>query len=257
MSVDVIKMEKALAQFVNLWKDKDEIFGILLTGSFAVNAANQHSDVDIKLILSPTQKKSIKGLTEIDGFSFSYIGRTEEAIKRKFNSDFFSTSKLEAKSIHIGRILYQKNNELTSLKEIAAYYYAQPFLKKNIDDEERKSMMYSLYSRYTYLSKTDIDSPFFVLNYVMFMKLSLDYYAAILNVELFPFDTKIENILTNTEYLEKYNLTPFPDSDFIKLWTKSLHKENINKKHLDTIYNYMKEKVYFLNPKNFHITWLE
>ncbi|WP_298512026.1 hypothetical protein [uncultured Kordia sp.] len=250
-------MEKALTQFVNLWKDRDEIVGILLTGSFAVNAANQHSDVDIKLIVSPTQKKSIKGLCEIDGFSFSYIGRTEEAIKRKFNSDFFSTSKLEAKSIHIGRILYQKNNELTSLKEIASYYYSQPFLKKNIADEELKSMMYSLYSRYTYLNKTDIDSPFFVLNYVMFMKLSLDYYAAILNVELFPFDTKIENILTNKEYLEKYNLAPFPDATFIKLWIHSLHKENINKENLDIVYGYMKDKIYPLNPKNFDLSWIE
>lgn len=257
MSITITKMKNALAKFINDWKDKNEIIGILLTGSYAVNAANQNSDVDIKLILSPEQELSIKGLIEIDGFYFSYIGRTVNTIKRKFNSDFFSTSKLEAKSIHVGEILYQKNNELTTLKEIAKYYYDQPHLKKNIPVDDLKSMIYSLYSRYTYLKNSNINSPFFILNYIIFMKLALDYYTNVLNVELFPFDTKIEKILTNDEYLKKYNLTTFPDKKFINLWISSLSKKNINKKSLDIIYNYMNDKIYNLNPKNFNLSWKE
>lgn len=246
-------MKEALQEFVEIWKEKEEVIGILLCGSYAVGLGKKHSDVDIRLLLNEDQDIQFKGLIEINGLSFSYLGRTKESVIKKFNTDYFNNSKIEARNFQKGKTLYDQNEEIKEIKKIAAHYFKTPFLNKQISEEERKDMMYSLLSRYEYLKVAgDTASPYFQYNYMLFMRLALMYYTKILKIEL-DFDTKLERMLNDKEYIKAYEFEMFPDRVFINLWQESLKTRS--KIALDDIFEYLKKMIYNIDQKNFMMHW--
>ena len=246
-------MKKVLIDFLEYWRDKEEVIGIVLCGSYSINMENTKSDIDIRIILDNNIEFSFKGLEERQGYSFSYVARTKAVIKNKFNSDFFSNSKIEARSFYLGRILYDKIGDVKELKEISKYYFEQPFIKKN-DIESMKSMMYSLHSRFSYLKSINVNSPFFLYNYIHFMRLALIYYSKTLNLEM-VIDTKLERLLTDEEYVKKNNFSLFPDKEFIELWIRNLSKERIEINSLKEIYEYLKLKIFNIDSKKHSFYW--
>lgn len=52
-------MENSLKEFVDYWKSKDYVLGILLTGSHALGLQNENSDIDIRIIFNNTQQGKI------------------------------------------------------------------------------------------------------------------------------------------------------------------------------------------------------
>lgn len=244
-------MKQSLDEFINFWKNEEYIVGILLSGSYAVGLENEKSDIDIRLLLDSNQKKSFKGLQEINGYSFSYLANTKDAISNLFNFDFFRNSKIEARIFCIGQILYDKTGELEELKKISKFYYDLPFVEKIISEDDRKTMMHTIYSKYTYLMEIDSGSTFFLFNYMIFMRHVLSSYFYILNLETVT-DSKWEKLLTDKSYISTYNFE-VPDQTFIKLWINSISAENVNKKSLNNIYNYVRKKIFPIDEKKFII----
>jgi predicted nucleotidyltransferase len=246
------KMEHALNEFITFWKNKEYIVGILLSGSYAVGLENEKSDIDIRLILDSRQEKSFKGLQEINGYSFSYLANTKESISDLFNIDFFSNSKIEARIFSVGKILYDKTGALGELKKISKYYFELPFIEKIISEDDRKIIMHTIYSKYTSLMERDSESPFFLFNYMIFMRQVLNSYFHILNMETVT-ESKWEKILTDRQYSLAYNFELFPDQKFIKLWIKSVSIENICKESSTAVYEYIRKKIYLIDKKSFII----
>ncbi|WP_114904388.1 nucleotidyltransferase domain-containing protein [Kordia sp. SMS9] len=245
-------MKEALQTFINIWKEKEEVNGILLCGSYAVGLGKKHSDVDIRLLLNDDQELQFKGLQEINGTSFSYLGRTKEKIIKKFNTDYFNNSKIEARNFHKGQILYDQNDTIKKIKAIAAHYFKTPFLKSETSLEARKDMIHSLFSRYEYLKEADENAPFFHYNLMLFMNLAIMYYSKILKIEL-DFDTKLDRMLNDKAYIENYEFEEFPDKAFINLWQKTI--ETRRKSDLETIFQYLKKVLYDIDQKNFIMYW--
>lgn len=245
-------MKEALQTFSNIWKEKEEVNGILLCGSYAVGLGKKHSDVDIRLLLNDDQELQFKGLQEINGYSFSYIGRTKETILKKFNTDYFNNSKIEARNFHKGQIIYDKDDHIKKIKTIAAHYFNTSFLKTETSEEARKDMIYSLFSRYEYLVAADENSPFYHYNYMLFMNLAIMYYAKTLKIEL-DFDTKLDRMLNDQLYIEKYEFEEFPDKTFSNLWQKTIQTRT--KPDLETIFQYLKKVLFNIDQKNFLMHW--
>lgn len=251
-------INKKIESFVRSWKKNPEVQGILLTGSYVVGLQTEESDVDIRIVLGNNKKEfSFKGGQDVNDLSISYLARAECNILKKMNDEYFNTSKFEARLFHIGEILYQKNQCITRIKSIAKFYYDQPKRKKIVSKNDDKMKMYSLYSRYCYLINSDANSPFFLLNYYLFMQSALLLNSEYWNVETFILETKLERILTDNSYIENYNLEEYPDKDFLNLWIYSLKKENINHENVKLIYNYFKNNLYDFNEKNFVGAWKE
>ena len=250
------KMEEALNEFIEHWKSKRRVVGILLTGSYAVEQQNRNSDIDIRLIINNTNGKSIKGLTTINGYKFSYLGRSAESTKKKFSSDFLNYNKFEARIFTIGKILYDRKDEVRNLIETAKIYLNTPFITKKINKEELNTRMYTIYSYKTYLDSLDEASPYFAYTYFLFMKLILSFYSSYLGYEFF-LDFKTEQILTNLNYRNIYIWETFPDQHFASLWNKNILQQNVNKKSVKSIFNYLQKKIVTVNENNFKMTWLE
>lgn len=248
-------MEKALNKFLEKWRNNDNVIGILLTGSYAINMSHKNSDVDIRIILDK-DCDTIKGLIEIDGFKFSYLARSYDKIENRMKSEFFINYKFEANVMRMGKILFEKNSILSELKQLATHYQQSPFLVKEKNRNKLKTDMYLLYNYKSYLLSTSEDSPYFIYTYMSFMKLSLKIYSEFLNFEQVT-DLKTEKLFTNSLYKERCDWQEFPDNEFALLWQKHLSIENITKDNLSKMFNYLQNKIISFNEKNYKIIWKE
>lgn len=246
-------MEKTLEKFIKYWKEKSYVVGILLTGSYAIDQQNESSDIDIRIFFE-IGTKTVKGYIIIDGYKFSYLGRSYEKSKKIMDYEFSINNKLEVNTINIGKILYEKSNIIQDLKKIAQIYLLKKFTERKKSEEELKTMIYILFNYMNYMNSLKEDSPFFIYTYMLFMKLSLRYYSDILNFENVS-DLKIEKLFTNAEYRTKCNWDDFPDTQFIMLWLNSINKAGINKKNLRTMFDYLKDRIYNFDEKKIEITW--
>lgn len=247
-------MEKALEKFIIYWKKQPNIRGILLTGSYAVGLQNEHSDVDIRLILAETVEKSFKGLKTIDGYCFSYMGRSKAETLQKFNHQFFSNVKMEARIYTIGKIIHDPHGDIAEIIKVARMYADTPLIQKEVSEEDRQLYMYSLQQKYEYLQHTTPKNPFYDYNYVLYLKNMLTFYAETLNAEmLYGNDSKLIRFLTDEKYLKAYNFPSFPDEQFKNLWINALTEKN--NKNLHTIHNFLRENLYNFNKTKTHITF--
>ncbi|EDP96627.1 nucleotidyltransferase domain-containing protein [Kordia algicida OT-1] len=247
-------MEKALEKFIARWKQKGIVRGILLTGSYAVGIQNENSDIDIRLVLDNTTTTSFKGLETIDGFSFSYIGRSKAVTLEKFNKQFFSHVKMEARIYNVGKILFDPYRDIATLQQIAKNYVETGLIPRKTSETDRQLHMYSLHKKYEYILNTTPDDPFYTYNYILYLKNALNFYASVLNTEIiFENDSKLHRFLTDKHYLEMYGYTSFPDQEFIKLWLLALEKREI--KEIREIYTYLRKNLYKFNESSTLIEW--
>lgn len=244
-----MKMEKALGKFLEMWISNDEVVGILLTGSYAIKMSTENSDVDIRIIFEK-DCETIKGLIEIDGFKFSYLGRSYDKTESRFKKEFVINCKFEANVIDLGIILFERDLRVSELKRLASYYQQSNFIIKQKNRNELKTNMYLLYNYKSYLNSISEESPFFIYTYMSFMKLSLRFYSEHLNFEQFT-DLKIEKLFTNPSYRDKCGWNEFPDSKFVTFWQNCISIGNINKKNLSAMFDYLQNKIIQFNEKNY------
>lgn len=247
-------MKEALQKFILHWKQQQYVRGILLSGSYAVGIQNDHSDIDIRLILDDNTTTSFKGLETIDGFCFSYIGRSKAVTLKKFNRQFFSKVKMEARIYNIGEILYDPFNDVAEIIEVAKTYVETPLVKKEVSENDVQLYMYSLHKKYEYLINTSADDPFYDYNYIMYLKNALNYYADVLNIEMiFDNDSKLNRFLADEKYLSAYGHSKFPDQNFITIWTRALKEKNIL--NLKEINYYLRKNLHNFNNEKAVIYW--
>ena len=247
-------MEKALEKFITHWKEQPNVRGIMLTGSYAVGIPKKDSDVDIRLILDDSVSKSFKGLQTIDGYCFSYIGRSKAVTLEKFNRQFFSNVKMEARIYNVGKIILDPFGDIAEIIAVAKTYVATPLIKKEISEHDLQLYMYSVYKKYQYLLTTSPKDPFYDYNYILYLKNVLTFYAEKLNAEMvYGNDSKLIRFLTDETYLETYNFPPFPDADFKELWLAALHTKNLT--NLQQLHDFLRKHLYNFNEHTTHIEW--
>lgn len=249
-------MEEALDKFIESWKSKKNVLGILLTGSYAVGLQNKDSDIDIRIVFDNNQKKTIKGLLIIDNYRFSYLGRSLNGVKKKFNDEFIEKQKFEAYIFNVGKILYENKNHLEDLKDLAKMYVSTPSFKKNFIKSEIKAGLYGLFSHKNHIMSLEENSPFFYYQCFVFFKKALTFYSSYLGYEKF-LDTKTEKVLCDSTYRIAYHWDNFPDHTFAKKWVNLISIQNVNKNSINEIYLYVESKIEKINEESFKIHWYE
>lgn len=245
-------MEEALKKFINIWKEKKNVIAIMLTGSYALGLQKGYSDIDIRILFNSKEETSIKGLTCIDGYVFSYLASNMKNYTIRINNQFYNNSKFEATVFAIGKIVYSKDvKEMIKLKKIANQYLKRDYLKKENIEHDKKILMYNLYTIFNYLKTIEEKDPFYDYNYIIFLKTAINLYSYYLNIEIYS-DAKVSKIITEDKiYIKKNLYNEFPDKIFLKLWLKSLKKKN--QKNITKCFIYLSNKIYKINSNNFEI----
>lgn len=230
---------------------KEDVNGILLTGSYATQTQTENSDIDIRIIFNNDIKHTIKGIKYIEGYKVSYFGENINMVKKRMSIDFSRNSRFEARLFTLGKILYDRNGCVEELIQYAKIFMENTFQKK-ITHDDIILKMYSLHVRHQSLVHTSVSDPMYVYNYISLMKAILSAYSLILNYET-VIDIKPVKILSDSYYRERNLWEDFPDPIFVELWIKSITE--ITPMNMEIIYKYLQTKTLVIEEKGFEVVY--
>lgn len=229
----------------------EDVNGILLTGSYATKTQTEKSDIDIRIIFSDSKNNTIKGVKYIEGYKVSYFGENTSMVKKRMSIDFSRNSRFEARLFTLGKVLFDKYGQVEELIQYSKIFMDNNFPKKLTQDDVILRI-YSLEVRYHSLLNISEKNPFYVYNYISFIKAILITYSLILNYETI-IDIKPDKILFDNAYIKTNLWKKFPDSEFIDLWIKCL--EDINPENAKLIYEYIQTKTLIIEKKDFEVIY--
>ncbi|MBT4376854.1 hypothetical protein HOD29_05775 [archaeon] len=73
--------EEALDKFLEGWKDKKEVLGINVCGSYVTSNPSKHSDLDVNIVLRDSCKWIERGNKIVDGVLIEYFVNPSWKIK--------------------------------------------------------------------------------------------------------------------------------------------------------------------------------
>lgn len=239
-------MDIALTEFIEHWKSKDYVIGIVLTGSHALGLQNENSDIDIRIIFDTTQKTTLKGIKN----KISYFAESIDSVKKRMQQDYTRNMKFEARLFSIGKILYKKNDAIDQLITIAHKFMNTPFRNIQHNRDVIILKMYSLSVNYNYLIHNE-SSKLYTYNYMSFLKNALHIYSWFMSYELF-IDIKTDLILNDPNYRKTNLWQDYPDKTFIKIWIGCLEGE-YNNENIRKIYNYLQSQMTQIEGRDFEV----
>jgi len=212
--------ETVLNKFLAEWKEKDEVVGAVLAGSYATGSATDHSDIDIHIVLADNVDWRERGNKIVDGFLIEYFANPVPQIKKYFEDEHQKNRRTCATMYAAGKILFDKNETVQTLQSESKEFITKPFRKQS--DAEVEILKYYLWDQLDNLKELNLTkSPIF--NYAYFKALSkiIDVYAGFLQVEIAP-PSKIYKYYTDEGFRKKYLIDKFPDDNFTDLAVECL-----------------------------------
>ncbi len=219
--------ELALETFLSEWKDKDFVIGAILTGSFATNNNTENSDIDVHLILSEEITWRERGNKYINGFLIEYFANPVVQLKKYMEEDYHQGIRTDANMFVTGKILFDKNDVVAKLKELAQSYISKPF--EPVNNISLELMKYRLFDEFENI-KDNYETESFNYYYYIFLEMLLMTYKNYLGAEL-PSNSKIYKFFTSETFRARYNLKPFPDPEFVKSYLEGITLSDKSEKY--------------------------
>jgi len=233
------KWEIALQKFIKEWRDKEEVLGAIITGSYAVGNQTNFSDIDVHIVLSDEVDWRERGNRIVDGFLIEYFANPIRKLKQYQEDDYKEGIKTDARMFTIGKVLFDKTGAVEEMKQFSLNQLNKELKKK--DDTWIEMAKYSLWDQMDSLNDlTDANSSSFEFIYFTNLKNIIETYAKFSCVEITS-SAKLYKVLSDEEFKNRYRINSFPDKDFVDLTIKCITiPENSNIKRLtDYVVNRM------------------
>lgn len=212
--------EAALHTFLADWREREEIVGILLCGSYVTGNPSQRSDLDVHLVLREEEDWRERGNRYVDGFLIEYFINPVRQIRQYFEEDYNDRSTMSMVQFITGKVLLDRTGAMEQLKQEALQWKEKHYAAVEASMVEVKK--YSLWDAYDNLmdcmEQERADSE---LVYYQSLLHLFNEYCAILAIEQIPY-YQITRYLTEPAYLEKYLKAPFPDCEFAEMFLAAL-----------------------------------
>lgn len=217
--------EEAVELFLSDWKKRNEVIGALVCGSYITGNPSKHSDIDIHIVLSDKLSWRERGNKYINGFLIEYFANPPKQIKKYFEEDYKDNSHQSHIQFVTGRIVFDKNNEILKLKQLATKYLNKRF--KQLNNTQLELKKYSLWDNLDNLEDNyEKNNPDFYYIYFNNLRQIYETYGKSLGVSISNVD-KVYKLLMDKETMKKYLEKDFPDSKFVALFLEAL---NLNAK---------------------------
>ena len=238
------KWQLAIEKFLNEYKNEDYFLGAILTGSYATGNNDKNSDIDIYIVTKNDTEWRERGNKNIDGFLIEYFINPKKKILSYMEKDLQDYHMSTTMIFVNAKILYDNDGSVQELINIAKNNANLSNLG-NLDNFKYKMNCYSVWDGFDeleskYNKHQDID-----FSYYIFLQRVIDAYFYNKQIPSIPLN-KIEIILKDIEYREKYNVRKMPNKEFIIRIIKCLDEKDYDKKfeYAKDLYNY------FLNQFN-------
>lgn len=232
--------QNALNKFLANWKDRDDVIGIVICGSYITGSPSDRSDIDLHIVLSDEVKWRERGNQYIDGFLIEYFVNPPRQIRNYFKEDFNDRSTMSMIQFITGKIIVDKIGVIAQLRKEANDWKEKKY--DELDSAIKEIKKYMLWDTYDNLldcyesNRADFDFVYHQSLFVLFSE-----YCFLLNIEQIPY-YQITRYLTDIYYLQKYLKAPFPDENFAILFLKATEAKD--RELMITLYGKLLEHVY-------------
>ena len=119
--------EISLEKFIDKWKNKKDVVGALVCGSYITGNPSPHSDIDIHILLSNSTNYRERGNEYIDGILIEYFANPFPQHIKYLESDFKNRRRVNVHMLTTGKVLFDKTGELKELINIANKFKKKKF----------------------------------------------------------------------------------------------------------------------------------
>lgn len=215
--------ETALELFLESWKHRQDVIGILVCGSYITGNPSKRSDIDVHIILSDNCDWRERGNRYVSGFLIEYFINPPKQIRSYFKEDFNDRSTMSMVQFLSGRIILDKEGIVHALIE-----EARGWKDKQYDTLAAPIIELNKYGLWDALDNLldcyeERRSDFKLVYYNSLLNL-YRVYSSILSVEEVPY-YQLSRYFTDPSYLKKYLKKPFPDLHFTQLFINAVGTE--------------------------------
>ncbi|MEQ2527859.1 nucleotidyltransferase domain-containing protein [Bacillaceae bacterium CLA-AA-H227] len=223
----MVEWQIALEDFIKEWKDRNDVVGALVCGSYITGNPSKRSDIDVHIVLSDEVEWRERGNRAIHGFLIEYFANPQRQIRLYFQEDFNSRRTMSMVQFMTGRILFDKTGVMSELKAEAKQWLKREYSGLNSTMIEMKK--YAIWDAMDNLKDCfeQEKEDFHFVYYNLLAKLFWEY-GQFLNIETIP-HYQIISYLTDPAYLKKYLKTAFPDTEFKVAFVKAMQLTNRQK----------------------------
>lgn len=217
--------EKALSKFILKWKNKKEVVGALVCGSFITGNPTKHSDIDLQILLDDSCNWRQRGNEIVDGFLIEYFVNPLSQNLKYFEDDYNLNKKENIHMFKTGKVLFDRNGDVKKIINEAKKWDKKKFKKQNrISIELSKYALWDMQDNLEEVSEYKKEDFYYV--FYKFLDNVLFHYSNYLGFVNIPV-YKVRRFLMDKKDKEKYQINDFPDKKFVRLFIKCM---NLNKK---------------------------
>jgi predicted nucleotidyltransferase len=220
----------AVDKFLNGWKEKDKVVAAMACGSYVTGSPTEHSDIDLHLILSEDMDWVERGNEVVDGILIEYFANPAEQIESYFKGDYENTSYISPTMFLTGEVIFDKEGIIDKLKLLAKSYRERKFPVLKVNSLEL--MKYHIWDALDNVQDSaQIENPAFYYVYYYALNLIYEAYSKYLQYPISEVP-RVYDTITKESTRKKYLLQPFPDKEFVNLFSKAIKledKENMMK----------------------------
>lgn len=233
--------EKAVESFIEDW-DKENVEGFLICGSYVTGAPSKRSDIDLHIVLSPSEEWRLRGSKIVDGYLIEYFVNPPAQIEVYFEDDYKVNRRHTAHMFVTGKSLMDKNGIIVSLREKANEWMEKEF--KELDNITVELNKYALWDQMDNLQDAyDSKSGSFSYAYWSSLKTVFEFYSRYLRHDVLPIH-KISEQLNDASVQAKYAISEYPDVTF-----KTHMNQAINAQDREEMYRCFMEIIEYVQEK--------
>jgi hypothetical protein len=212
------KWEAALYKFLAPWKDRSDVAGALLCGSYVTGNPSKHSDLDIHIVTKKGTKWRERGNKYVNDFLMEYLVNPPEQIRSYFKEDHGKFQRNAVIQFKTGRMLFD-DGTIKSLKQDANKWFAKKFKKRS-----RVSVEIGKYGIWDTMDDLEDcyekGAPDFWFPYHTSLSFLIEDYSKFVGYPAIK--DKDYKILTDGATRRKYLLPEFPDKEFAAIAAKAI-----------------------------------
>ena len=110
------KWTLALETFLKDWKDRGDVVGALVCGSYASGYPSKRSDIDIHIILADHVEGRERGNRVVSGFLIEYFANPPAQIRKYYQEDFNRRRTMSMLQFKTGRIVFNYTGIIKKLE---------------------------------------------------------------------------------------------------------------------------------------------
>jgi predicted nucleotidyltransferase len=223
------KWEIALNKFIATWKNKKEVIGFLVCGSYVTGNPSKHSDIDLHIILSDKTNWRERGNKIIDGYLIEYFANPIKQIKSYMKNSFNENTNMEQVQFATGKIIIDKTKDVKKLKLLAKNYMKKKFSKPSkISIELNKYFLNESIEKLQELYETNSKS--FEISYYNKLLENFNLYSKFISERKYKAHKIYELLTTNAK--KKYLLKEYKDKTYLKLFLNCINAKTNKQKIL-------------------------